>query len=608
MPHSFPKKSNLTSFFFKASFLPFTILLLLLLVANTYLNISRLHKELHIEGKRMANSMAVVAAQDPVPTELMAKQVDVLLKQEERLVSITFYPLTESLPEHKNHSLVPFDAYISENAPVIVSQNANGEGVLVGYINVTMDFAKARRPILLTTFAEALVAMLFLGLLFFTMMSMMRSRFAVVNNLMGMSKKILAGDYDIHLNDEKRATTTEMRTLEDVLIYAANKLKLHDTELKQLRRVNTQLTQKEQAYSHQQATFQSMITHELRTPLNAIAGGLQLFETKNLEASHLDSLNLVRGGYNKLTSMLDHIIALNNLQQGKVSIEKTVFSPEQLLRDVAYKYSPLCLQKGLILSVDIKHTEIKLVGDTQIIKDILEHIMSNALKFTDSGSIRLVSNVMYLDNDNELEWSCSVVDTGIGIEEHLHTDIFNAYVQADTGNKREYEGSGLGLTLAKKMAELLEGKIVVTSEANKGSTFSLKLVLNDALQEHTPLSLAGLKIMHLHSGETAGFADTLNEMHAQAVAYQDVEMAMVTLASQPFDLVTMCNKIREESAIKLARFVRSQEKEHRVTIAYFIKPNRTYDQLALKAAGVDYLTEFTDFHTFSKQAKQWLVD
>jgi signal transduction histidine kinase len=153
-----------------------------------------------------------------------------------------------------------------------------------------------------------------------------------------------------------------------------------------------------------------------------------------------------------------------------MELEYEYFSLTELIEEVKKSLYPLATKKGIEISVHDNSKELEIFADKTKIKQIMYNLLNNAIKFTpDNGSISIITK----KNDNTIE--VSVSDTGIGIPENMHEEIFDPFVQVDASNKRKYGGTGLGLALTKRFVEMHKGKIWVESEEGKGSTFTFTI-------------------------------------------------------------------------------------------------------------------------------------
>lgn len=223
------------------------------------------------------------------------------------------------------------------------------------------------------------------------------------------------------------------------------------------------------------SAFLSNLSHEIRTPLNGIMGFISILQSENLtEAERSEYLNIVwKSGDRLLKTMVD-IIDISKIESGQLDVNYTEVDVQGLLSGLYEFFKPEANQRNLELSflnrIDLHDTIIR--TDQMKLFSILTNLIKNALKFTTKGFVKFES---YLEN-NEL--CISVSDSGIGLTTDQMELIFHRFVQVDTSKTRRFEGSGLGLSISKAYAEILGGKILVTSQVNVGSTFTVRLPLN----------------------------------------------------------------------------------------------------------------------------------
>lgn len=224
------------------------------------------------------------------------------------------------------------------------------------------------------------------------------------------------------------------------------------------------------------SAFLSNLSHEIRTPLNGIMGFISILQTENLtEAERTQYLNIVwKSGDRLLKTMVD-IIDISKIESGQLEVTYSEVDLRGILNGIYDFFLPEAKQRGLEFSytnrIDLDKTMIQ--TDQVKLFSILTNLIKNALKFTNKGFVKLEA---YLD-DHEL--CISVSDSGIGLSADQMDLIFHRFVQVDTSRTRKFEGSGLGLSIAKAYTEMLGGKILVTSQLNLGSTFTVRLPLSE---------------------------------------------------------------------------------------------------------------------------------
>lgn len=215
------------------------------------------------------------------------------------------------------------------------------------------------------------------------------------------------------------------------------------------------------------------INHEIRTPLNAILGFAQILKEENDKETVEMLADKILFASNRLLSTLDSIIELSDLQSDNRKLQYSDFSIFELLKVVQHKFRTVAQEKNLLFEVIEPDQDVIIKSDEYLLKKILIQLLDNAFKYTQNGSVTLSVRFNINENDNWLV--VDVSDTGIGIEQDKIDTIFEAFRQGSEGLSRSYQGTGLGLTLTKKMIELLNGKICVESEKGMGSTFSVHI-------------------------------------------------------------------------------------------------------------------------------------
>ena len=220
--------------------------------------------------------------------------------------------------------------------------------------------------------------------------------------------------------------------------------------------------------------FLANMSHELRTPLNSIillSKMMQKNERGNLEKDDIKRAKVVHSAGEELLRLINDILDISKIEAGKSILSVSEFPTEDLMTDLMHFFSSMAKNKGLSISVE-DTLKTKIVSDKDKVLQVLRNFISNALKFTKAGSILIrVSE----SGNPERPVKLSIRDTGIGIDESKHKMIFDAFQQVDSSISREFGGTGLGLTISQKLAELLHGEIVLESEPGKGSEFSLLL-------------------------------------------------------------------------------------------------------------------------------------
>lgn len=239
--------------------------------------------------------------------------------------------------------------------------------------------------------------------------------------------------------------------------------------------------------SQMKTDFLANMSHEIRTPINGIYGVLQLLGDTSLDEKQSEFVRLASTSTHNLLHIINDILDLSKIEAGKLVIEKVVFDPLMFIHELVETYQYLAEEKGLqfVTKLDIPENVMVKTDPTRI-RQIMVNLLSNALKFTEQGSIRMTFQIRSLDERCML--NMSVKDTGIGISSEKQQEIFEQFSQEDISTTRQFGGTGLGLTISQQLCKLLGGDIVVISQKGKGSQFSISLPIetldrNEAKQD-----------------------------------------------------------------------------------------------------------------------------
>ena len=223
--------------------------------------------------------------------------------------------------------------------------------------------------------------------------------------------------------------------------------------------------------------FLASMNHELRTPLSGILGMTDLLLETPLTEEQKDYVGATRACAENLLEILNVTLEFSALLANHIQLEEAEFSLREMLEGLAAEFAPKAAAKNLrlIRSLDRRLPE-EVVADAVRLRQLLAHLVSNAVKFTNEGEIELISSAGAV-SDGRVPVTIRVRDTGIGIPPDQLNSIFEGFRQLETGLGRNYPGLGLGLAVAQKLATLLDGSISVESELGRGSTFTVQVYL-----------------------------------------------------------------------------------------------------------------------------------
>lgn len=224
--------------------------------------------------------------------------------------------------------------------------------------------------------------------------------------------------------------------------------------------------------------FLASISHEIRTPMNGILGIAQLINKTELTDTQQEYLDTLQSSGSHMMSLLNDLLDFSKIEAGLLVLAPESFSLLDLINEIETTYTPLCMEKGIefkcLHSID---SSVWLLGDNGRIRQVLTNLISNALKFTEKGSITLEVCLNTQPENMQPMLSVSVSDTGIGIDPSRQTEIFSPFIQAESSTTRNYGGTGLGLAIADQICKAMSGKIELLSDVNKGSQFIASFAL-----------------------------------------------------------------------------------------------------------------------------------
>ncbi len=282
-------------------------------------------------------------------------------------------------------------------------------------------------------------------------------------------------DYEVNAYCEK-SELTQTRFLTSVVSALRNYERIHYAD----KLLNQTLVA--ESINETRALFFAQISHEIRTPISGVIGLCDLLQSTSLTSEQAKHVRSISDCGQLLLTIVNDILDISKIEAGKLSLNTGIFNLHDLIASVVRLLQPLC-SRGVTLAYDVDDSvPVHLKGDSVRIGQILNNLIGNAIKFTPQGRIRVNVRSDTLE-DTRWRLEIEVRDTGIGIPEDKLNQLFNAYQQVDGKGHQGVQGTGLGLTICKQLTDLMEGDIQVESQVNKGSVFTVHLVLEPVMED-----------------------------------------------------------------------------------------------------------------------------
>ncbi|MDD3354238.1 response regulator [Zoogloea sp.] len=342
------------------------------------------------------------------------------------------------------------------------------------------------------------------------------------------------------------------------------------------------------------SAFLANMSHEIRTPMNAIIG-LSHIIRRSLSTPHqIQQIDKVTGAAHHLLGVINDILDFSKIEAGKMTMEPTDFEVDRVIRNVCNLCGEKADAKGLEFIVDIRELPVALHGDGLRLGQILLNFIGNAIKFTEHGRIRLRGFVTHQEGPR-LWARFEVSDTGIGLNDDQRERLFTAFEQADLSTTRRYGGTGLGLAISKKLVQLMDGRIGVTSNPGEGSTFWIEAPFEQVLDfpsRPIPEQLRhGTRVLIVDDVEDARetIANMLSSLGARADTCDSGTTALSVIAEadrvgDPYHILLIDWAMPEMDGIETGNRILGLPLQHR-PIAVMISASGDPPQEASRTAG-----------------------
>ncbi len=318
--------------------------------------------------------------------------------------------------------------------------------------------------------------------------------------------------------------------------------------------------------------FLANMSHEIRTPLNGIVGMIDLTALEPLSEEQKDNLRTAKGCVQSLIDIINDILDFAKIEAGKLMMNPMSFNLIDLVETVAKTHKKHALEKCLELFVNYENlVSTFIISDSMRLKQILNNLISNAIKFTNQGSIKILVNQKLIPGKvNEVMQEISITDTGIGIDPQNYSMLFKSFTQIDGSYTREYGGTGLGLVITKQLVEMMGGTVSFNSQLGVGSTFSIHLPViitrksgESVINTNANVSFTGSRILLVENDQInqiviSKLVESLGaEIDVAKNGVEGVKMA----SNHKYDIILMDIQMPKMDGIQATQIIRGFEKK-----------------------------------------------
>jgi len=373
-----------------------------------------------------------------------------------------------------------------------------------------------------------------------------------------------------------------------------------------------------QASTEAKETFLANMSHEIRTPMNAILGMANQLNKTKLNGNQKFFLNTIQSSADNLLIIINDVLDLSKIDSGKLSIENIGFEPVKVIEHVMQVMQHRAEEKGLKFTNSFFDDGISpiLLGDPYRLSQVLLNFVSNAIKFTNSGTID-VSCMVLADYPDKQLLQATVADTGIGMEKVFIEKIFDKFSQEDDSVSRKYGGTGLGMSISKELVELMGGKISVASTKNEGTSVSFILAMNkgtgkdlpqkDTIETNTDI-LEGKNILVTDDNEINRLiaSTILKNFGAKILEATNGQEAIEIIKNNTIDIVLMDVQMPVMDGINATEFIREHISKTLPIIALTAFALKGDNQKCFDAGMNDYLSKPFEESQLLQLVTKWL--
>lgn len=355
--------------------------------------------------------------------------------------------------------------------------------------------------------------------------------------------------------------------------------------------------------------FVSTMSHEIRTPLNGVMGMIELMKSTALSEEQMSYIETLERSGAHLLAIVNDILDFSKLEEGKVELMLAPFQIRDLIREVVNYFSTKAAGKSIAIDFQMDaQLSLYYLGDRRHLKHIMDHLLSNAIKFTNVGSVTLA---VECGRNGILRFG--VEDTGMGIPESVGDKLFNSFYQGDMSNTREFGGTGLGLAICKRLVDLMGGEIGYRSTIGKGTKFWFEVPLEPFQLESNSAEESGLitpkeakvLIVDAHLNEIKSMTTALSNLGFSCESVHEGEEALLAMAENHFDLVLLDMQLSGLNGFEIAERIRQNESRKFPILAMSTHVSSHDRELAYKVGMDDFVLKSVDQKELKNSLKRF---
>jgi len=367
--------------------------------------------------------------------------------------------------------------------------------------------------------------------------------------------------------------------------------------------------------------FLANMSHEVRTPLNGMLGMLQIMRDTPLDSEQLELLEAAQQSGQGLSTLLNDLLDFSMIESGRLPLRTTDFNLHTILSNITMVFRRQCMDKQVELLLEMEgDVPEHMHGDKGRLRQILFNLVGNAVKFTENGTITVLTSRLASDRDDEIRLMFSVTDTGIGIDEEKLNEIFKPFTQVDGSVTRRYEGVGLGLSIVNRLARFMNGRISVESWPGEGTSIHVVLPLLKAQTERAKRKKQDAHPRRQRQGRVLIAEDNpvnriaakrfVEKLGFEAHCALNGKEAVERLRTEPFDCILMDVQMPVISGVEATRQIRSDTSgdfDPNIPIIAMTAHVMTGDRECFIEQGMNaYLAKPVDYEELAEVLDAWI--